>query len=120
MRIIGTGVDIVEIKRIRSVAKNNPRFLTRVFSPQELQYALKSKKQWERLAVRFAAKEAVWKALSRTGVSLVNICVTRDEDGKPSVDLKKLKLPAKIKLSISLSHSDHYAVAYCLAYEDKK
>lgn len=117
MKIIGTGIDIVEIDRIRRVAGQNSRFLERVFSREELNYSLKGKKRWERLAVRFAAKEAVWKALGGGKFSLRDISVARAENGKPGVDLKKLSVSRRWKASLSLSHSDHYAVAYCLIYE---
>ncbi|MBI2070928.1 MAG: holo-ACP synthase [Elusimicrobia bacterium] len=117
MTIIGTGVDIIEIERIKKAGKN-PRFLSRVFSKEELAYAVKSRKKWERLAVRFAAKEAVWKALSSPSVNLRDITVQRLDNGKPILDLSKLGFPKKWKASITLSHSDHYAVAYCLVYSE--
>ena len=117
MKIIGTGVDIVEIKRVRELARRNPKFLKRVFSPEELAYSLKSKKSWERLAVRFAAKEAVWKALGREGVPLREISIQRADNGKPNVDLTPLKVSSRWKASVTLSHSKNYAVAFCLVYE---
>lgn len=116
MKIIGTGVDIVEVARIKTAAKTSG-FLKRVFSPEELSYSLKGKKKWEHLAVRFAAKEAVWKSLGQQNVALQKISVTRTHTGKPLVDLKNLPVPKRWKASISLAHSDNYAVAYCLVYE---
>ncbi|MBI4063871.1 MAG: holo-ACP synthase [Elusimicrobia bacterium] len=117
MKIIGTGVDIVEITRIKQAGKNK-KFLERVFSPEELDYSLKSKKKWERLAVRFAAKEAVWKAIGSSKIILKDISVKRMDNGKPFIDLKSLGLSEGWKASLSLSHSDHYAVAYCLVYQE--
>ncbi len=117
MKIIGTGVDIVEIHRIKEAAKR-PGFLNRFFSKEELSYSLKSKKKWERLAVRFAAKEAVWKALGKEGIPLKSLAVERELSGKPFVNLKALGLPKSWKVTISLSHSDNYAVAYCLVYSE--
>ncbi|MEK7288259.1 MAG: holo-ACP synthase [Elusimicrobiota bacterium] len=119
MRIIGTGIDIIEIERIRKVSQRNPAFLKRVFSKEELGYALKSKKKWERLAVRFAAKEAVWKALrGRQQVALRGISVSRAANGEPWVNLKTLGLPKGWKASLSLSHNDTHAVAHCLVYAE--
>ncbi len=56
------GVDIVEIDRIAKSVKN-PRFLKRVFSPNEVSYCRSRKNSAQHFAVRFAAKEAVWKAV---------------------------------------------------------
>lgn len=116
MKIVGTGIDIVEIERIRRLAKREPKFLERVFGPQELAYAFRGKKWAERLAVRFAAKEAVWKALGLTRIPLNAICVSRLDNGKPLVDLKPLKVPRSWRAEIALSHSDRYAVAHCMIY----
>jgi len=116
MKIIGTGIDLVEVDRIRSIAKANPAFLKRVFSPEELSYSMKSKNRWERLAARFAAKEAVWKAIGRGGVSLIAISIRRLDNGKPEVDLAKLGLARSVRCVLSLSHTSRYAVAHCLIY----
>ncbi|MBI4668630.1 MAG: 4'-phosphopantetheinyl transferase superfamily protein [Elusimicrobia bacterium] len=89
-----------------------------MFSRDELAYAMKSQKKWERLAVRFAAKEAVWKALGVGGLGLKDISIKRSGNGMPFVDLKELGLPKNRKASLSLSHSDNYAVAYCLVYRE--
>ncbi|MBI4368999.1 MAG: holo-ACP synthase [Elusimicrobia bacterium] len=116
MRIVGTGVDIVEIKRIKKAAQNQA-FLNRVFAPEELAYSLPSVKKWERLAVRFAAKEAAWKAIGKEGLWLKQIVIERLSNGKPVLNLQKLGFPKGWKASITLSHSDNYAVAYCLVYQ---
>ncbi len=102
------GLDIVEIRRIKAIARRTPRFLTRVFTDDEIAYCKSSKTQWQRFAVRFAAKEAVWKALGQRGVALKDISVARDAAGKPSILLRGK--PAR-GLKVSLSHSDSYAVA---------
>jgi holo-[acyl-carrier protein] synthase len=102
------GLDIVEIGRIRRLAKNASRFLPRVFTKQEIAYCRGKKNPWQHFAVRFAAKEAVWKALDRDGISLRDISVSRDARGKPGVLLKGKKAGG---FKLSLSHSDHYAVA---------
>ena len=108
MTALDVGLDIVEIKRVRRLALRTPRFLTRVFSQEEISYCRSKKNPWQHFAVRFAAKEAVWKALDRDGIALKDISVGRDKRGKPGVLLKGK--PAK-GLKLSLSHSDHYAVA---------
>ncbi|MBI4376440.1 MAG: holo-ACP synthase [Elusimicrobia bacterium] len=107
------GLDIVEIDRIRKIARRTPRFLERVFSAKEIAYCRAKKNQWQHFAVRFAAKEAVWKALEgERGLSLRDIAVSRDARGKPGVLLKGK--PAR-GLRLSLSHSDQYAVAVAVA-----
>lgn len=111
MKKIQTGVDIVEIERIRKVIRGNGRFLTRVFTPEEIRYCAGRKASWQHYAVRFAAKEAVWKALGVRGLSHRDIGIKHAPDGKPEVVLPKKFSKISNKLSISLSHSDHYAVA---------
>ena len=107
----GLGLDIVEISRVRALAKRNPRFLTRVFSAEEIRYCEGKRRSWQHFAVRFAAKEAVWKALGDGNLALKDIAVCRDSIGRPGVLLKG-KLAKRIRLS--LSHSDDYAAAVAL------
>src|SRR5579872_3352258 len=102
------GLDIVEIDRIRAIARRTPRFLARVFTKEEISYCRGKRKQWQHFAVRFAAKEAVWKALDRDNLSLKDISVSRDERGKPGVLIKGK--PSK-RLALSLSHGEKYALA---------
>lgn len=102
------GVDIVEIARVRALARRNPRFLTRVFSAEEIAYCDGKKLKWQHYAVRFAAKEAVWKALGTGGLILKDIAVSSDKHGRPGVLIRGKKAKG---LKLSLSHSDRYAVA---------
>lgn len=68
--IVGLGVDLVEVARVRRLmARWGGRFLERVFTPEEVAYALRRRDPAEHLAARFAAKEATLKALG-TGLSL--------------------------------------------------
>jgi holo-[acyl-carrier protein] synthase len=105
------GTDIVEIRRIKRLAQKTPRFLTRVFTNEEIAYCKGKSDPWQHFAVRFAAKEAVWKALGQKGVALKDISVSRAKNGKPGVLLKGK--PAK-GFTLSLSHSDDYALAVAL------
>lgn len=106
------GLDIVEIRRIERLARRNPRFLSRVFTEQEVRYCQAKKNSWQHFAARFAAKEAVWKALGQNGIALKDISVRHDTVGRPAVWLKG-RLAGHIQLS--LTHSDHYAVAVALS-----
>jgi len=110
------GLDIVEISRIRRVIRRAPAFLDRVFSKAEVAYCRGRKDPWPHFAVRFAAKEAVWKALGQAGLGLKDISVARDGRGKPGVLIKGRRAP---RLKLSLSHSEDYAAAVALR-EDAK
>lgn len=105
------GVDIVEIPRIKSLARRNKKFLPRVFSQAEIDYCLSKKDPWPHFAVRFAAKEAVYKALGRADVTFNAISVSRDKKGRPLVTIKGR--PAK-RLKLSLSHGRDHAVAFAI------
>lgn len=105
------GVDFVEIERVKSLARRNPRFLKRVFSASEIAYCKAKKNPWPHFAVRFAAKEAVYKALGKADMPLTAISVVSDKRGKPSVRIAGK--PAR-NLKLSLSHGDAHAVAFAV------
>lgn len=108
--IKGIGVDIVDVKRIQKSIKNR-RFLKKIFTDEEIKYCLSKKKPAQHFAVRFASKEAVWKAIKYKKVSHKDIGIKNSPDGKPLVYIKN-KLMKNIH--ISLSHTDVYAVAVCI------
>ncbi len=105
------GVDLVEIARIKSLARRNPKFLTRVFSAPEIAYCKAKKNPWPSFAVRFAAKEAIYKTLGKANIPLTAISVSRDKNGRPSV---KIKGKAVRGLKLSLSHGRDHAVAFAV------
>ena len=116
MKIFGIGTDIVNIKRMEnSIKKSKNNFKNKVFSKNEIIYCEKKKNPFPFYAKRFAAKEALSKALGtgiRKGINLKNIEITNDNFGKPSIELKgstaaflKKKIKRK-KYSIYLSLSD--------------
>ena len=116
MKIFGIGTDIVNIKRIEhSLKKHGFSFKNRIFSKKEISYCEKKKNSSAFYAKRFAAKEALSKALGtgiRKGVNLKNIEITNNVHGKPSISLKgnlanylKKKIKCK-KYDIHLSLSD--------------
>jgi holo-[acyl-carrier protein] synthase len=111
------GVDIVEIDRIARSAKN-PHFLARVFTPQEVKYCRSRKHSEQHFAVRFAAKEAVWKAISgrHGGLPLLHrdIQIRNQADGKPHVVFPPPFKKLERRVSISLSHGRDYAVAMAI------
>jgi holo-[acyl-carrier protein] synthase len=105
------GVDLVEISRVRGLARRNPRFLKRVFSDDEIAYCRAKKNPWPHFAVRFAAKEAVYKTLGKAEIPLTAISVSRDAAGRPTVFISG-KLAKRLKLS--LSHGREHAVAFAV------
>ena len=111
--IIGLGVDLTEVARIRALAERNPGFLKRFFTPKELAYSLKSKNMYERLAARFAVKEAVIKALDAKNLSLRSIEVENTSSGRPQV---RVKSRPKARLLVSISHTGSHAVASVIAF----
>jgi len=118
--IVGIGVDIVEIERLRAVLeRQKDRFLRRVFTPGEQEYCSKHRDPVPHYAVRFAAKESLFKALGTGwsgGVSWQNVEILRKGGGAPTVSLSGAagdaarRLGAK-NIHVSLSHSDQNAVA---------
>jgi holo-[acyl-carrier protein] synthase len=118
--MLATGVDIIEIERVaRAGARHGARFNNRFFTPQELAYC---QGRADRLAGRFAAKEAVAKALG-TGIGDVrwtDIEVVCDERGGPHLVLhnEAASLAAARGLkewAISLSHTTTHAIAFAVA-----
>lgn len=117
---LSTGIDIVEIWRVeRALSRWGERFLARIYTPAEVAYC---RDRVPELAARFAAKEAISKALGTGiyGISWNEMEILPDRRGKPLVTLygRALARAQAIGLSefaISLSHSDEFAVASVVA-----
>ena len=113
------GVDIEDVHRFKSLVQN-ARFMKRVFTPKEISYCRSRKNKLQHFAARFAAKEAVWKALSeqlarkKIHLSHTDIGVENDLSGKPRVTLPKKHAPLAKKISLSLSHTRSAVVAVAL------
>lgn len=109
--IKGIGIDIVELARIERIVNRQPNFVKRILTEKErAKFAtLKGKRQIEYLAGRFAAKEAFVKAVG-TGISkewsFIDIEILNNERGEPIVHSSLAD-----RVFVSISHSDHYAVA---------
>ena len=120
MRIIGHGVDIVEVGRIAAMLKDHgERFLARCFTAGERGYSESRKRAAEHLAGRFAAKEAVLKAIGtgwRSGIAWTDVEVHLLPSGQPEVALHRAAADAARHLGItewklSISHTEQYAIA---------
>lgn len=118
--IHGVGNDIVEIARIEALFKRYPqRFLKRIYTPFEREYCLKKKFPSSHLAARFAAKEAIVKALGTgfsNGLNWLDIEVRNDPLGKPIATLSPYAkaLFGDCHIHISMSHSRDYATAIAI------
>jgi holo-[acyl-carrier protein] synthase len=121
--IYGVGIDIVKIERMKQVVEKWGRhFLDRVFTENEISYCYEKKEPHLSLAVRFAAKEAMIKALgSVSALSLKDIEIVNSESGKPLfrvVETLERVLKEKLikRVHLSLSHEHEYGVA-CVVLE---
>ena len=126
---ITTGIDIIEVERIKEAIDDMGNgFLNRIYTEDEIQYCNKSDiMKYQHFAARFAAKEAVFKAMSkyisgREDALWKDIEILNDESGKPEINVDKLieniNKTADIKLiniDISISHIKEYAVASAVA-----
>jgi holo-[acyl-carrier protein] synthase len=109
MEVIGIGTDIVEVERIKAFAQKQ-NALERIFSEEEISYCRARKNCYQHLAVRFAAKEAVYKALPFDGIAFKNIQVINLENGRPQVYVNDKRIDG-LTVLISLSHTEAYACA---------
>ena len=118
MKIL-TGTDIIEIYRIReSIEDLGENFINKIYTKKEIEYCESKKKaKYQHYAARFAAKEAIFKAVSKLlsdkyEISWQNAEIINLEDGKPVVNFINTNINEKIEdIDISISHSKEYAVA---------
>lgn len=104
----GIGIDVAEIKRFKSVSD---KFLNRVYTREEIRYCRKCANPAMHFAARFAAKEAVIKATTKTDIALKDIFVKNRANGSPTVFIKGKKR----KFFISISHTKDVAIAVVVA-----
>ena len=122
MEIYGIGTDIIEISRIRDAINRTSSFKGKVYTEKEIEYVEQKKNPYASYAGRFAAKEAVSKALGTgvRGFSLSEVEILNDELGKPNVILynELLNQAKNLKIQISISHSKEYAVSTVIIYKE--
>ena len=118
--LVGTGIDLTEIPRIRkSIARFGSRFLDRIYTPREQAYCLRKRNAAESFAARFAAKEAAAKALGTGisyGVNWLEIEVTREPSGRPGLKFhgRAAQIAAALGVTnaaLSLTHTGSLAMA---------
>lgn len=121
VNVIGLGVDIVDVGRIARLLERRPRFVTRIFSPEEIAYCDGSGRRAECYAARWAAREACAKALGGIpGGRWQEIRVVRGDDGAVTLDLEgtaraRAHQVGAERLLVSFAHERGAAVACCLA-----
>jgi holo-[acyl-carrier protein] synthase len=127
MKIIAHGIDLVDRPRIKQMLqRHGERFLNRVYTPKEQQYAESHRDKIEKLAGRFAAKEAVLKLMGTGWVGKIawtDIEVINNSAGQPEVTItgevqriaKKLGIT---QISVSITHTANFAIASAIALAD--
>jgi holo-[acyl-carrier protein] synthase len=124
MNILGVGTDIVECLRIaRMIERHGELFIGRVYTDAEIEYCRSRLAATQHYAGRWAAKEAVLKALGtgwRRGIHWRDIEVVNDRDGRPTVKLRGaardvMEQAGIQQLHVSISHCRSHAVAYVVA-----
>ena len=129
MNIFGIGTDIINISRIKKSLKNNTRLKKKIFTNYEINACEKRKNKTECYAKRFAAKEALFKAIRTDGVlKFQDVEVRNDKNGAPAFNIKnnsKIKLKKKFKkkkykIFLSLSDDKPWAVATAIIFVNSK
>jgi len=114
----GIGIDVEEISRFKAYSLNhNNSFLQKLYSKKELEYCFSKKDPSPHLAVRFCAKEAIYKAINDMmplNLNFKSIEILNDENGRPRAYLHD-EGKSKWKIKISLSHSKKNAMAIAVA-----
>lgn len=113
--IVGIGVDCIEISRFTAKILNNKKFISRIFTKKEQEYCFNKPKPSQHFAVRWAAKEAVLKALPKKYKSLFynSIEIINKKEGKPKIFIKN-NLNCDYNFFVSLTHSKRFAIAFVL------
>lgn len=118
MAIIGIGIDLVEVQRIKQAINKRNNFLKRIYGEKEIKLSERGKFRFEELAGRFAVKEAIFKAIKtgwRRGLKFRDIAVLNEPSGAPYVILsgaaQKVAQSLGVKnIFVSISHTKDLAI----------
>jgi holo-[acyl-carrier protein] synthase len=121
--VVGLGIDIIEIDRVKkSIDEYGSQFLDKVYTEAEIYYCNNKFNKYQHFAARFAAKEAVYKAMAsgwKEGLRWKDIEIENESTGmpkvKPSGRLRSF-LSANKELKISISHSDNYVTCVAIIF----
>lgn len=115
---ISCGTDIIEISRVKNAIDNTKeRFIHEIYTSREIEYCeSRGNAKYEHYAVRFAAKEAVFKAIShilenKYSINWQNAQILNDKNGRPYVEFIDKEFEQIENIDISLSHCKEYAIA---------
>lgn len=118
------GTDIIEVSRVKeAIEKFEERFISRIYTELETTYCNGKETRYQHFAARFAAKEAVFKAISQSfdnkyDLKWTDIEIMLDKNQRPIVNLK-MEIKGLKQIDVSLSHIEQYATATCVAlFED--
>jgi holo-[acyl-carrier protein] synthase len=121
--IVGSGIDLAEVDRIRkSIERFGARFIDRIYTPGEIAYVERKANKFERYAARFAAKEAGMKAIGtgwKRGVTWHDFEVANLPSGKPTLKLTgvaaEVAAQMRVKsIALSLTHTAQYGMAHVI------
>lgn len=117
---LGIGTDIEETRRFAKLESiKDHLFLNKIFTALELKYCYSKLDPKKHLAARFAGKEAVIKALNNVGITDVHVGdveILNDDQGVPHAKISSYS--GLLRIHISLSHTDDFALAFCIVMED--
>ncbi|MGH7727796.1 MAG: holo-ACP synthase [Vulcanimicrobiaceae bacterium] len=121
--IVGIGIDLAEVERYRFAPEALARFARKVYSEEELRYAMRKRHWPERLAGFFAAKEAARKAFGHA-IPWREVCVTHEASGKPALRFSgsAAELPARrgvTRIHLSITHTRTLAAATVILEDDR-
>lgn len=115
------GTDIIEVNRIQESIENlGDKFLNKIFTKSEIEYCRsKNVMEYQHFAARFAAKEAIFKAISellenKHEITWRDVEIINDKTGKPRVNFVNKNYPNIKQIDISMSHLKEYAIANCV------
>ncbi len=120
------GTDIIEIERIKQSIEDNKtgkNFIEKVYTSREIDYCENKKSQkYQHYAARFAAKEAVFKAISnkledKYSISWKDIEILNDKQGRPQININGIDFENFENIDISISHCREYAIANVVLLE---
>ena len=121
--MLQVGVDCEEISRFRRLPYDrNERFYRKIFTQPEIEYCISYRDPYPRFAVRFAAKEAAIKALNNIArPSYMDIEVQKDKKEQPKIYISRnrFKKITRFSVSLSLTHSNSYAIAFVVVADNK-
>ena len=119
------GTDIIEIERIKkSIERIGRPFINRIFTPNEIRYCeSKNNVKYQHYAARFAAKEAIFKAISKAlddkfSIGWKNVEILNDSNGRPNIKFIDFNIEGLNEIDISISHCKTYATATVVAEID--